>query len=309
MSNSDWSKPVLVYQANGVQGGAIVKTALRHGLKVRALVRDPVRANALERYGAELAPGDLADLSSLAVASQGAVSAVIQVPTGSFDEMQAYASHAFQAAKIAGLSSVILRLPSASRTAPCDEPSFVANAMVEDIARQSGILSAIVRPTMYLENLLKPTARADIITRGIFEPPLAASQRVAWTSADDCAEVTIRLLMGGKVFTGDYTISGPESLSGDALARKISVGLGRPVTYRSQPLDKFEHEVEQALGSCVGRRVASKFRYFAAHPEDADAILSVPYTRRFELGDFNPTSVETWVANHLSDFLRGSEVD
>jgi uncharacterized protein YbjT (DUF2867 family) len=304
MSFADWSKPVLIYQANGVQGGAVARAALRHGLKVRALVRNPLRSQILEEQGAELVRGDLSDVSSLVAASQGATRAVIQIPIGPAKEMHAHASHAFYAAKIAGITSVILRLSSASREEPCDEPSFVANAMVEDVARQSGILSVIVRPTMYLDNLLKPSARADIVNRGACMLPISASQRIAWTSADDCAEATVRFLMSDSTCTGDYCIAGSESLSGEALARRITAGLGRPVVYRSQPLDEFEREVDQVMGAGTGRRVASKFRYFATHREDTDAILATPYTGLAALGQFSPTSVETWVRNQRPAFFE-----
>ena len=74
--------------------------------------------------------------------------------------------------------------------------------MIEEAARASGIRFAIVRPTMYLDNLLKPSALAEIAKDGVFAPPIPASQRIAWTSADDCAEAALTLLergaMGGR---------------------------------------------------------------------------------------------------------------
>ncbi|WP_245432737.1 NmrA family NAD(P)-binding protein [Rhizobium sp. WW_1] len=307
MSVVDLSKPVLVYLANGVQGGAVARAASRHGLKVRALVRNPVHSSSLEEAGVELAQADLFDLGSLVAASQGASGAVIQIPMGAQSDMAAQATHAFNAAKIAGLSSIILKLGSASRPEPCEEPSLVANAMVEDIARQSGMLSAIVRPTMYLDNLLRPHTRADLVENGLFAAPISESQQIAWTSADDCAEATVRLLMAGPAGVGDYRISGPESLSGDALAERIMVGLGRPIVYRARPLDGFEQDMDKAEGRAAGRRLASKFRYLATHRDDADAILAIPYSTIVELGDFFPTSVETWIRDRRQ-ILLGSDI-
>lgn len=46
MSVIDRSKPILVFLAARVQGGAIVRAALLRGLKVRALVRDRYSASA-----------------------------------------------------------------------------------------------------------------------------------------------------------------------------------------------------------------------------------------------------------------------
>ncbi|WP_147413666.1 hypothetical protein [Pseudorhodoplanes sinuspersici] len=160
---------------------------------------------------------------------------------------------------------------------------------------------AIVRPTMYLDNLLKPSARAEIMTEGVFAPPIPSSQCIAWTSADDCAEAAMTLLEHGAM-GGDYRIAGPESLTGDELAARVSVGLGRTIRYQGQSPGEFEHEVDAPMGAGVGGRIASKFRYFAARPDDADAILALSYVARSGLEGFQPTDVESWVRAHREVF-------
>ncbi|MFE8586020.1 NmrA family NAD(P)-binding protein [Sphingomonas sp. NCPPB 2930] len=147
--------------------------------------------------------------------------------------------------------SIVLKLASASRPAPCGEPSFVANAAIEALIRRSGIPFAIVRPTMYLDNLLKPSARAEIAERGVFSPPIASNQRIAWTSTDDCALATI-LLLEQDLYGGDHLVSGPESVTGDELAARLSAGLGKPITYHAEPLDVFERDVDAAMGPGMG---------------------------------------------------------
>lgn len=303
MSVIDKSQPVLVYLAGGVQGGAVVRAALRRGFKVRALVRDRTRAPALEALGVELAEGDLRDSASLRAASTGIAHAVLQIPIGSQETMLAQAQNAVSASIACGLNSVILKLASASRPAPCEEPSFVANAMIEDVVHRSNLPFAIVRPTMYLDNLLKPSARAEIVEHGIFAPPIAESQRIAWTSTDDCARAAVTLLEHG-IQAGDHRIAGSESTTGDELASRIGLGLGRHVIYRSQPLDEFERDVDAAMGPGTGRRVASKFRFFASHRDEADAILSVPFKPQPGLEDFRPTGIEEWVRQHSGDFYQ-----
>jgi uncharacterized protein YbjT (DUF2867 family) len=137
--------------------------------------------------------------------------------------------------------------------------------------------------------------------QGVFAPPIPASQRIAWTSVDDCAEAALALLARGEM-GGDHCIAGPESLSGDELATRTSAGLGRRIRYRSQPIDEFEREVDAAMGAGIGRRVASKFRYFAAHPGEAEAILARTYSAQPGLPDFWPTDVESWVRAHRAEF-------
>ncbi|MGO4712908.1 NmrA family NAD(P)-binding protein [Bradyrhizobium sp. 2TAF24] len=294
----DLSRPVLVTLANGVQGGAVVRAALARGLKVRALVRDRAKAQPLATLGAEIVVGDLGDAASLAAASRGAGALVLQVPIGPLDAMRAQAVHALAAARAGGVSALILKLASASRPAPCEEPSFVASAAVEREVRHAGLPFAVVRPTMYLDNLLKPSALAEIATAGVFAPPIAVRQRIAWTSAADCAAAAVTLLMRG-AFGGDHRIAGPESVTGDELAARISEGLGRRMVYRAQPLDDFERDVDAAMGLGTGRRVVSKFRFFASHPAEADAILAGAFAPQPGLGDFQPQGIADWARRHL----------
>jgi len=226
MSVINRSKPILIFLASGVQGGAVVRAALAHGLKVRALVRDPTRAAMQNAPGVEFVEGDLDDVNALSSACAGIDHAVLQVPIGSAAAMLARAQNALTAFKMARVRCFILKLASASRIVPCEEPSFVANQMIEDAARSSGLSFAIVRPTMYLDNLLKPSVRREIMEHGVFAPPIAASQRIAWTSADDCAEAALTLLERGAM-GGDHRIAATESLNGDELAVRIGAGLGR----------------------------------------------------------------------------------
>ena len=302
MSMIDRSKPILVYLAAGVQGSAVVHAALRRGLKVRALVRDRERAAALLPPSVELAEGDLRDAASLRAASAGISHAVLQIPIGSQGDMRIQADNAVSASLASGMKSIVLKLASASRPAPCEEPSFVANAMIEDVVRASRLPFTIVRPTMYLDNLLKPSARKDIVEHGIFAPPIAESQRIAWTSVEDCARAAVTLLERG-IVSGDHRIAGPESVDGNELVTRIGAGLGRRIAYRQQPLDEFERDVDAAMGPGTGRRVASKFRFFASHPEEADAMLAEPFRPRAGLEDFQPTGVEEWVRQHRAQFF------
>ena len=302
MSMIDRSKPILVYLAAGVQGSAVVHAALQRGLKVRALVRDRERAAALLPPSVELAEGDLRDAASLRAASAGISHAVLQIPIGSQGDMRIQADNAVSASLASGMKSIVLKLASASRPAPCEEPSFVANAMIEDVVRASRLPFTIVRPTMYLDNLLKPSARKDIVEHGIFAPPIAESQRIAWTSVEDCARAAVTLLERG-IVSGDHRIAGPESVDGNELVTRIGAGLGRRIAYRQQPLDEFERDVDAAMGPGTGRRVASKFRFFASHPEEADAMLAEPFRPRAGLEDFQPTGVEEWVRQHRAQFF------
>lgn len=303
MSITDPTRPILVYLANGVQGAAVVRAALRRALKVRALVRNRARCQALNLPGVELVEGDVADVDSLRAASTGVAHAILQIPIGSDDAMRVQVENALSASTACGLTSIILKLPSASRPAPCEEPSFVSNAMIEASVRRSGIPFAVVRPTMYLDNLLKPSARSEIVKDGVFAPPIREAQRIAWTCADDCAEAAITLLATG-AYGGDHRIAGSESITGKELMARISAGLGLSVRYREQSPAEFESEIARTMGFDVGRRIASKFRFFAAHQAEADTILATPFETQPGLENFRPMRIEAWARQYRGAFFE-----
>lgn len=56
------------------------------------------------------------------------------------------------------------------------------------------------------------------------------------------------------------------------------------------------------MGAGIGRRVASKFRYFARYPDEAQVILAQPYVARPELEGFEPAYVTTRVWTHREAF-------
>lgn len=300
------ARPVLVTLANGVQGSATVRAALRHGFPVRALVRDPAKAESLRRLGAELFAGNLDDPASLRAACTGMVHLVLHLPTGEASAVRAQAKNAVEACRAAGVSSLVLRLASASRPQPCAEPSFTANHLAEELIRQSGLPFAVVRPTLYLDNLLKPSALQDIMEHGIFSPPILATQRIAWTSTDDCAEAALLLLRHG-VDGRDHLIGGPASVTGEDFAGALSRGLGRTVRYEAQALPAFEAELEAAMPTEMARQVASKFRYFAAFPDEADAILARPFNAATNrIPGFQPSSIEDWARQRRAQFQPSS---
>ena len=65
------SKPILVTGATGQQGGAVARSLLAKGQKVRVMTRNPEKAASLAKAGAEVVQGDLTNQASLQVALRG----------------------------------------------------------------------------------------------------------------------------------------------------------------------------------------------------------------------------------------------
>ncbi|AXB42362.1 NmrA family NAD(P)-binding protein [Amycolatopsis albispora] len=166
------SAPVLVTGATGGQGGATARALLAAGVPVRALVRDPGRAKAIEALGAELVTGDLHDRESVRRAAEG-VRAVfsVQMPgirDGGFDFAgeQAQGVNLIEAAKAAGVPQFVHTSVSGAGQHTAEpawaegrwgtlEPSFQAKTTIQDRLRDAGFARwTLLKPATFMENFL-----------------------------------------------------------------------------------------------------------------------------------------------------------
>jgi hypothetical protein len=149
--------------------------------------------------------------------------------------------------------------------------------------------------------LLRPEIRAGIAGKGVLALPVPSAQQIAWTSADDAALATLALF-DNEAFGRDCLVSGPECVDGEGLARALSEALRRDIEFQSLPLEALERQIDSAMGAGVGNRVTSKFRFFEAHPDEADKMLSPPFEPCRALSGFIPTAIRAWASERRSSF-------
>lgn len=298
---------VLVYLANGVQGGAVARMAAARGYLVRALVRDVDRSACLAQAGMEIARADFDDVDALRAAHANVDYVIMQLPLAEPTRMERWVSQALAAIKPSSVRGLIVKMASAR---PLDafaaEPSFMANRVVEYLVRESRVSASFVRPTMYLDNLLKPQVLADIRAQARIELPIAADQRVAWTSVDDAARAALQLL-DARAFGQDHLVAGAAAVTGAELASTFSQVLDREFDFASLDLNAFEREIDARMGAGQGRRVVSKFRYFEAHPAEARHMLARTFEPRDGLRNFEPTPLRGWIEANAARFAPAPE--
>jgi uncharacterized protein YbjT (DUF2867 family) len=95
MSRTLWEVLISIFVvagATGHVGSAVARDLLAKGHKVRAVVRNPERAKALQEQGALLATGELSDEGFLADALRGADAALLLLPPPPLDspDVRAY---------------------------------------------------------------------------------------------------------------------------------------------------------------------------------------------------------------------------
>ncbi len=111
----------------------------------------------------------------------------------------------------------------------------------------SGLPVSYLAPSIYMETLL---AAAERIRReGMLYAPTGPG-RAAYVAASDVAAVAARVLTSPGHEDSTYVLTGPEALSGQQLARRISAVFGRHVRYTDLPAKQAREEL---LASGLGQ--------------------------------------------------------
>lgn len=221
------SRTVLITGATGSVSSALREHLRGTDLEVRALVRDPAKAEVLQAEGVQVAIGDLDDPRSLSPAFDGAHDLWLLVPNG--PRAPENSSNAIWAAQQAGVERVIrLSAVRASHEAPTRGGRL--HALSDRELEASGLRYTILRPHWFMQNLLNEAD--DIAIRGSFRLN-AGHGRIGMIDVRDVAEMAARIITDdsaqhdGKT----YTPTGPEPLTLTDVAERFTDVLGTPVDY------------------------------------------------------------------------------
>jgi uncharacterized protein YbjT (DUF2867 family) len=214
---------ILVTGATGKSGREIVKQLSQAGARVRALVRDPVKAGWLaELPGVEVVQGDLAKPETIEAALEGIERALLlPAPAPSSVAEQ---SNFIRAAVRMGTLHVV-KFSAVGADASASEGFARWHGLGEEQLKAAGLAYTILRPALFMQELLNTWGGQ----RAIYLP--MGDARQAPVDTRDIAAVA------GKTLTADghtgrtYEITGPEALTYTEIAAQISAATGEQVAY------------------------------------------------------------------------------
>lgn len=169
MTNTD-REAILVIGATGGQGGAVSRSLLAHGFRVRALVRDPGKpqAKALAAIGADLVVGDLDDPHSVRAAARG-VSGIFSVQAADLtaprpEHEVRQGKNVVTAAEAEGIEHLVYSSVAARPGSGVSH--FESKAEIEAYIDAIGVPATVLRPVFFMENwryLLPPAVGGERI--------------------------------------------------------------------------------------------------------------------------------------------------
>ena len=194
--------PVLVTGSTGHVGRMVVDQLLDTGVAVRALARQPAKADLPPP--AEVVAGDLSKPDSLEAALQD-VSAVFLVWTLPFATAPAVVEHLARRTRRVVFLSAPHRTPHPffQQTNPMAQ----LHADIEQLIADAGLMSTVVRPGMFASNALNwwaPTIRRAKAVRWPY-----GEAETAPVDDRDVAAVAARTLCDDRHAGGDHVLTGP----------------------------------------------------------------------------------------------------
>ncbi|HEY2546603.1 MAG TPA: NmrA family NAD(P)-binding protein [Candidatus Acidoferrum sp.] len=231
---------ILITGASGTVGKVVLQEAMQGPSKVRAMYRSKEDAAKAPR-GCEAVLADYADKPSLRKALEG-VSAVYIVcsPIPQLPELE---SNMVGACKEAGVKHVVLNSALGARDYAKSFPSW--HRKVEDNLKSAGLSYTILQPNSFLQNIVAFNA-PSIRAQNAFYAAMGDA-KVSHLDIADIAVVAVKALQGGTHAGKTYELNGPEAISNQELARRISKAAGRTVNFVDIP-ESAQREAMLGLG-------------------------------------------------------------
>jgi len=219
---------ILITGASGSVGKVVLKEVSRKESKFRGMFRSKEEA-AKAPSGCESVLADYSDKQSLRNALDGVTSVyVVCSPIPQLVELE---SNMLDACKESGVKHVVLNSALGAGDYGKSFPSW--HRKVEDKLKATGMSYTILRPNGFLQNIVAYNA-PSIRTQGAFYAAMGDA-KVSYLDVGDIAVVAVKALQGGTHAGKTYELNGPEAISNQELAKRISKVTGRAVKYVDIP--------------------------------------------------------------------------
>jgi uncharacterized protein YbjT (DUF2867 family) len=202
--DGDSSRLIVVTGATGRQGGAVARSLLDAGWRVRALTRKPdsQKAQALSASGAEVVQGDMEDRPSLQSALQGAYG-VFSVQNPMISGMEAEVRQGKLVADAASEVNVQhLVYASAGIGKPTGIGSWDSKLQVEAYMRALGIPLTVLMPMAFMELMTDKGYYPNVSTWHLMPKLMGDTRPVGWISVEDVGVIAAKAFADPERFIG-----------------------------------------------------------------------------------------------------------
>ena len=286
-------KTILITGATGNVSSGIIAQLKGSEHSLRALVRNPEKAEELRRQGVEICVGDLEKPWTLGPAFAGADTVWILAAPGPRAPEQC--SNALWAARQGGAKHIVrMSAFGAAHTAPTINSRLHALSDAELV--ESGIPFTILKPHFFMQNLMM--AAQSIVQQGTMYFALADG-KMGLIDSRDISDFAAHVLTSAGHEGMTYTLTGPASLSMHQIAAAIGEAVGKTVTYVPVSIDNARQSMAQlGLDDWMANLMCD---YFAAYSANWGDMVTDDFQR---ITGMVPRSIEQFARDFCGAFRK-----
>jgi uncharacterized protein YbjT (DUF2867 family) len=256
-------KTILITGATGNISSGIIAKLAGSGHNLRALVRNPEKAEALRQAGVDVHIGDLEKPWTLDTAFEGVDT--VWLLTAGEPRGPEQNSNAIWAARQAGVKHIV-RMSAVGAAYNAPSISHRLHALSDAELAGSGIPFTILKSQFHAQNLLMA---ADPIKEksSIFMP--LGDGKIAMIDSRDISEFAAHVLTTEGHAGKTYTLTGPASLNMHQVAEAIGEAIDKPVRYVPTPVEVVKKVLaENGMDAWAVHRSGEIFNAYAANNGD-----------------------------------------
>ena len=257
------TKTILITGATGRISSGILANLKDSGHSLRALVRNPEKAEALVKTGVDVRIGDLEKPWTLAAAFEGVD--ILWLLTSGDPRSPEQNSNAIWAARQAGVKHIV-RMSAVGAAYDAPSISHRLHALSDAELVGSGIPFTLVRAQFFAQNFMM--AADPIKEKGAMFMSLGAG-RIGLIDARDISAFAAHVLTTEGHEGKTYDLTGPESLDMHQMAEAIGGAIGKTIKYVPVPVAGVKTALkEKGMDEWSIHRFADIFDAYAAGKGD-----------------------------------------
>ncbi len=245
----------LIIGRTGIVGSMVVAGLLKQRESVRVLSHSPEKLKKLPS-GVEGIRADLEDPNTLAAAFDGIDRVFLLNAVGPNETDEGlFAVSAAKTAKVKKIVYLSVSMPEGSDRIP----HFRSKLPVEKAIKESGIAYTILRPNNFFQNDL--WLKSAIMQYSLYPQPIGTKglNRVDVRDIADCA---INALMKSGHEGRTYDVHGPDTLTGEGIAKAYTKYLGREIRYSGDDLDAWAEKSKGMMSEFLIADMRIMYQFF-----------------------------------------------
>jgi len=245
----------LIIGGTGMVGSMVVAGLLKQGESVRVLSHSPDKLEKLPS-GVEGTRADLDDPHSLAAAFDGIDRVFLLNAVGPNETDEGLlAVSAAKAARVKKIVYMSVCMPEGSDRIP----HFRSKLPVEKAIKESGIAYTILRPNNFFQNDLG--LKSAIMQYSLYPQPIG-NKGLNRVDVRDIADCAINALMKSGHEGRTYEVHGPDTLTGEGIAKTYTKHLGREIRYSGEDLDAWAEKSKSMMPEFLIADMRIMFQFF-----------------------------------------------